>query len=279
MHKSIAAYRDRLRSLRGGDSDIALLETDYLLAHCFDQSRGWILANLDSPLSKEAALRLSACESRFVAAYPLAYVLGEQAFMTLDYRVTADTLIPRPDTASLVEWVLAHFSEADSLRVADLGTGCGTIALMLASEKPAWSVTATDVSDKALAVCRGNAKRLDLMVNCALGSWYDALSGRYDLIISNPPYLAEDDPHLPELSHEPSSALVAKQKGLSDLLHLITHAPGYLAALGVLVLEHGASQGEAVRRCFDSSHWESVTTQQDVAGRDRFTVGYRKGKR
>lgn len=273
---TIAAYREYLKTYRLADAETATLDVDYLLAHCCQQSRAWLLSHLDMPLTLNAHTRLKACYDAFVGGEPLAYVLGSQPFMSIDFAVTHDTLIPRADTGALVEWILGRWDDATPLRVADCGTGSGTIAVMLAHERPQWVITATDISEAALNVCAANARRAGVNIQCVHGSWFEPLEGKFDLIVSNPPYLAKDDSHLPALTHEPLCALVSEDNGLADLKHLVTHAPSYLSADGVLVLEHGATQGQAVRWLFAENEWSNVETFPDIAGRDRFTVGIRR---
>jgi len=276
--QTIAAYREYLKTHRLGDPETAALDVDYLLAHCFEQSRAWLLSHLETRLTPKAHASLKACYEAFISGEPLAYVLGSQPFMSVDLAVTHDTLIPRADTGALVEWVLDRWDNSTALRVVDCGTGSGTIAVMLAHERPHWSITATDISEAALKVCEANAGRAGVTIQCVHGSWFEPLAGEFDLIVSNPPYLAKDDPHLPALTHEPLCALVSEDNGLADLKHLVMHAPSYLSADGVLVLEHGATQGQAVRSVFVGNEWRSVETFPDIAGRDRFTVGTRRRK-
>lgn len=270
---AIVKHREHLLAHRSGDRDTVALDVDYVLAHCCERSRAWVLSHLDAPLSADGYARLAGCYTSFVGGAPLAYVLGSQPFMNLDITVTKDTLIPRADTESLLTWVLARWDKSTCLRVADCGTGSGAIAVTLAHERPSWEVIATDLSLEALAVCEANARRAGVTVACLAGSWYEPLSGCFDMIVSNPPYLAKDDPHLPALTHEPLCALVSEDDGMADLRHLIKHAPPYLAAGGVLVLEHGATQGLAVRSSFSDCGWSAIATYPDIAGRDRFTVG------
>lgn len=232
--------------------------------------------SLSAAQAEQARLDLN----RLAAGEPLAYVLGNQDFWTLRLKVTADTLIPRADTETLVEAVLNQYDHRP-IAVVDLGTGSGAIALALKSERPEWQVSMTDASAAALAIAQENASTLKLDVDTALGSWFDALDSdqdeapqkSFDVIISNPPYIAEDDEHLAALTHEPHSALVAPNQGLADLEHIVSHARSWLKASGRVYLEHGYDQGAAVRGLFDKYGYTAIKTLQDLAQNDRVTVG------
>jgi release factor glutamine methyltransferase len=204
---------------------------------------------------------------------PLAYILGERAFWTLNLTVTPEVLIPRPDTECVVEKVLA-LGQAKQWRVADLGTGSGAIALSLAIEKPTWQLVATDIHAPSLAVAQANACKHQINnVEFALGSWFEPLTGLFDCIVSNPPYIVENDPHLSQLTHEPLRALVAPQQGLADLAYLVRLSSDFLKNQGWLVLEHGFDQSQAVQALLIQAGFCQVTTGQDYGGNDRYTVG------
>lgn len=208
---------------------------------------------------------------------PVAYLTGHQEFWSLDFLVTSDTLIPRPETELLVELALQENHDAKKT-VADLGTGSGAIALAIAHECPRWEIHATDISAKALAVARSNAKRLGLSsVSFHEGDWLQALpSGiKFDVMVSNPPYIAEDDPHLQsgELRYEPPSALVAGEKGLQAIREIVLGARHYLKSGGRLWLEHGYEQAREIRSIFENLGYSEIDTHQDLAGLDRVTGG------
>ncbi len=254
---------------------VTVRELEQLLLHVLEQSRAFLRMYADYLLDAAQTEAFVALRARLVAGEPLAYVLGTQAFWTLNLKVTAATLIPRPDTEMVVTTILELPLPADAC-VVDLGTGTGAIALALTSERPTWQMTATDVSNDALHVAKQNAESHGLdHVRFGLGSWYDALDGegRFDVIVSNPPYIDPDDVHLAGLRHEPITALTAPEHGLADLRHLIAHAPEKLQANGWLVLEHGYDQGAAVRDMLTVRGFQAVRTVRDFGGNDRVSLG------
>ncbi|TCB79558.1 peptide chain release factor N(5)-glutamine methyltransferase [Acinetobacter sp. ANC 4173] len=250
------------------------------------QENAWLLEHIlkiDAfDLSLKSAQELTAEQeqdyvnglARIVAGEPLAYVTGSQPFWTLDLTVTKDTLVPRPDTEVLVETVL-RLDLPEDTRVVDLGTGTGAIALSLASERPNWSVVATDIYEPTLEVALQNAEKHDLtQVKFFLGSWFAALNRQYfDVIVSNPPYIDAKDEHMLNLAAEPERALVADKQGLADIEHIIQQGKKWLAAQGWIVLEHGYDQGEAVRNIFKAAGFKEVRTVKDYGGNDRVTLG------
>ncbi|WP_133501162.1 peptide chain release factor N(5)-glutamine methyltransferase [Cognatilysobacter terrigena] len=251
-------------------------EAELLLAHALGHSPSWLFAHGDDTLDAatlEGALRLI---DRRVAGEPVAYLLGRRGFWTLDLDVTPATLIPRPETERLVELAMKRIPAGDA-HVADLGTGTGAIALALASERPGARVIATDASAEALDVARRNAKRLGLpRVEFRRGDWYAPLAGeRLDVIVSNPPYIADGDPHLVQgdLRHEPASALASGADGLDAIRVIAAGARAHLVDGGWLLVEHGYDQGEAVRRLFSDAGLVDVSTAQDLEHRDRVTLG------
>ena len=257
-------------------SDSPDIDARRLLEHVLERSATWLIVHGGDRLDDAPRTRFNALLQRRLAGEPLAYVIGRAGFWTLDLAVTPDVLVPRPDTETLIETVLAHHDSAP-LRVADLGTGSGAIALALASERPQWQLTGTDASTAALACATANAERLGLAnVNFAAGHWYAPITGqRFDVIVSNPPYVAPDDVHLdaPALRHEPRAALVASAQGLADIQQITRDAPAHLTGGGALYLEHGADQGAAVRTSLIAAGFSGVLTQRDLGGNDRVTHG------
>ena len=240
--------------------------------------REWLIAHDDAPLSAGQQQRFAADCARRAAGEPLAYLLGEREFHGLMLQVGPAVLVPRPDTETLVDWALELLADAPGTApaMADLGTGSGAIALALKHARPDARVCAVEISPAALAVARANGQRLGLDVQWLAGSWWQPLQGRrFDLVSSNPPYIAAGDPHLPALRHEPLQALSPGGDGLSDLRHIIQAAPLHLQPGGWLLLEHGHDQAEAVRALLLQAGLTQVTTRRDLAGRPRCSGGRR----
>jgi release factor glutamine methyltransferase len=238
------------------------------LAHTSGRDRAWLFAHGDEAAPESARDGLA----RLAAGEPLAHLTGWQPFHGLLLQVTPDTLIPRPDTETLVDWGLERL--ADGQRAADLGTGSGAIALSLKAGHPGAHVIATDRSAAALAVARRNGERLGLEVAWRQGDWFQPLAGeRFELILSNPPYIRGDDPHLGALQHEPLGALTPGGDGLADLQHLVSMAPNHLVPGGWLLLEHGWDQAEAVAAALRQRGFSEVGTRRDLGGRPRTTGG------
>ncbi|MFT4179490.1 MAG: peptide chain release factor N(5)-glutamine methyltransferase [Thermomonas sp.] len=252
-------------------------DADLLLAHVLQRPRSWLFAHAGDTLEADAAARFDALLERRAAGEPVAYLTGSRGFWTLELDVNAATLIPRPETELLVELALARLPMDEPARVADLGTGSGAIALAIARERPKAAVIATDASKAALAVAVGNARRNGIdNVWFRRGDWCEALGNeRFDLIVSNPPYIAEGDPHLGEgdLRFEPASALASGADGLDAIRRIVRAAPRHLAASGWLLLEHGWEQGDAVRVLLVDAGFVEVETARDLEQRDRVTLG------
>lgn len=246
-----------------------------LLAERLQQSRAWLISHDDEALSPTLAAQLASEMQQMAEGLPLAYVLGEKEFHGLRLRLSRDTLIPRADTETLVDWaleLLPAFSAAP--RVVDLGTGSGAIALAIKASHAAATLSAVDLSAGALEVARGNAERLGLAVEFVQGSWWNPLRGRsFELIVSNPPYIAGQDPHLPALRHEPLSALTPGGDGLGDLMTLIEGAPAHLSPGGWLLLEHGYDQAEPVALALECRGFVEVSLRRDLGGQPRVSGG------
>ncbi|MDR3368005.1 MAG: peptide chain release factor N(5)-glutamine methyltransferase [Rhodoferax sp.] len=257
------------------------LDAQLLLLHVLSipiTQRGWLLAHDTDLLPAASADRLQALAQRRLAGEPLAYLTGSKAFYGLDLRVTPDVLVPRPDTETLVDWALEVLptTAIATARVLDLGTGSGAIALALKASRPTLDVWATDLSPAALAVAQANAQRLQLEVCFNQGPWLDALpagTSPFDGIVSNPPYIADHDPHLAALRYEPDQALTSGSDGLDDIRRIITTAPVHLKPGGWLLLEHGYDQAEAVRDLLEQNGFTHVQSRRDLAGIERCSGG------
>jgi len=258
------------------DSPTPRLDAELLLAHALGKSRSYLHTWPERELEAEPLERYQAMLMRRQAGEPVAYILGQQGFWSLELEVASHTLIPRPDTELLVETILALLP-ATPAALLDLGTGTGAIALALASERPAWRLTGVDRVPEAVALAERNRVRLKLANASFIAShWFSALAGqRYQLIVSNPPYIAADDRHLGEgdVRFEPSSALVAGADGLDDIRLIIQQAPDYLQAGGWLLLEHGFDQAAAVRELLSARGFSTVESRRDLGGHERISLG------
>lgn len=256
-------------------------EAEVLLGAALGRSRAWLLAHPETPVVDcEATDRFEALVTRRAHGEPVAYLLGTKEFWSLPLAVGPGVLIPRPETELLVERALAHLPTDRQCRVLDLATGSGAVALAIASERSQAQLTATDTAPAALDATRANAARLGLAARMQVlaGSWYEPVAGQaFDLVVSNPPYIADDDPRVePAVRRfEPPQALFAGPTGLEAIAAIVDGAPRHLAADGWLVLEHGDRQGAAVRALFAAAGFVAVTTHPDLAGRERCTEGRR----
>jgi release factor glutamine methyltransferase len=265
---------DALRQARA--AGVARLDAQRLLEHHAGRPRAWLIAHDDETLDAAAAARYAADLERRAAGVPLAYLVSEREFHGLTLTVSPAVLVPRPETELLVDWALELLPPA--AEVVDLGTGSGAIALAIAHARRDARVTATDASAAALAVAQANAERLGLAVGWAAGSWWQPLAGRrFDVALSNPPYIAGDDPHLAALQHEPRGALTPEGDGLAALRDIVAGAPAHLAAGGRLLVEHGFDQAPAVQRLLADAGFEAVETRADLAGLPRATGGRWRG--
>ena len=254
-------------------------DAEALLLHVLGQTRSWLFAHAGDVLDMDVQMAFEALAARRAAGEPVAYLTGRRGFWTLELEVTPATLIPRPETELLVELALERLPRDAAIRVADLGTGSGAIALAIASERPRAQVVATDASADALAVARRNAQRLGIgNVRFVQGDWLAPLAGeRFALIVSNPPYIEAADPHLAQgdLRYEPAAALASGADGLDDIRRIVTGAPAHLDAGGWLLFEHGWNQGAACRGLLDATGYVDVFTEQDLERRDRVSGGRR----
>jgi release factor glutamine methyltransferase len=265
-------------SVLSAASDTPQLDAEILLAYVLQQPRSYLRGRPDRELTNEQSLRYTALLARRMQREPVAYLIGRKEFWSLDLEVSAETLIPRPDTEILIEAALQYFPEKNQhITVADLGTGSGAIALALQSERPNWEIHAVDSSAAALIVARNNAQRLGLMrVSFYVGNWFTALPARkLDLVVSNPPYLSEKEwpSYSADLAYEPRAAFVSGNDGLDAIREICTLVRGYIRTGGYLMIEHGFTQGSAVRELFVTAGCGQVTTVKDLSGQERVTIG------
>ncbi|ANG93117.1 peptide chain release factor N(5)-glutamine methyltransferase [Enterobacteriaceae bacterium 155047] len=258
------------------ESESPKRDAEILLEHVTGKARSFILAFGETALSAAQETQLTELLARRKRGEPVAHLTGEREFWSLPLYVSAATLIPRPDTECLVEQALARLP-AGPCRILDLGTGTGAIALALASERPDCQVTALDVMPDAVALAKRNVERLGLHnVQVLQSSWFTGVAGQsFGMIVSNPPYIDEHDPHLNEgdVRFEPLTALVAADEGLADIEHIITTARQHLVPGGWLLIEHGWTQGQAVRERFLQAGYADTETCRDYGGNDRLTLG------
>ncbi|MCK5716314.1 MAG: peptide chain release factor N(5)-glutamine methyltransferase [Thiomargarita sp.] len=255
-------------------SDSPRLDAEILLSHLLSVRRSHLFAWPDTILTSQQYTQFQTLITRRAQNEPIAYLIGHKEFWSLRLQVTENTLVPRPDTELLVEQSLARLPLEQQTTVIDLGTGSGAIALAIAYERPLCHVLATDKSGAALSVAQKNAHQLGLSVDFLCSDWYSHLDDqKATLIVSNPPYIAKNDPHLKQLQYEPLEALVSGQDGLTDIRYLIAHASAHLRPQGFLLLEHADEQAESVQALFQQYAYTAIHTYQDLAGLDRVTVG------
>jgi release factor glutamine methyltransferase len=269
--RSLLASHDALAS------DDARRESEILLGHALGKSRAWLYAHGDEEISRDAAEMFQSLSAQRLAGTPIAYLVGHREFWTLELAVTAAVLIPRPETELLVELALLHIPQRKKMDIVDLGTGSGAIALAIAHERPLARVVATDASEEALSVARLNSERLEIRnVEFIRSDWFDGLSRMmFDMIVSNPPYIASNDNHLSQgdLRFEPRGALASGFDGLDSIRDIVRSAPEHLKPGGDLLMEHGFDQGAAVRELFSQSGFVDISTSRDSEARERVTGG------
>jgi release factor glutamine methyltransferase len=264
------------RAQLGGDPEAAS-EAQLLLGHVLEHDAAWLYAWPEQALNPAQREHYRELIQGRAAGEPVAYLIGRREFWSLPLGVDRHTLIPRPETEHLVEFILRTLPREHPLRVIDLGTGSGAIALALASERPAWRISASDRSASALHQARRNARDLGLTIEWIQADWLKGIEGPFDLVVSNPPYVAEDDPHLQrgDLRFEPRDALASGPDGLDAIRRLISQAPSRLAPGGRLVFEHGCEQGTASRTLLAEAGFTDIGTGRDLADLERFSHGCR----
>jgi release factor glutamine methyltransferase len=260
-----------IRQWLADNADLPRLEAELLLEACAGLSRAQIIAYPERLLTTPQCEALGKQAAALREGTPIAYILGEREFWGLSFTVTSDVLIPRPETELLVELVIAHAPH--TAEILDLGTGSGAIAVAAAHERPDLQVTAVDRSCAALGVARENAQRQQVAITFKHSNWFTELQGQWDVIVSNPPYIAPNDPHLPALAAEPAQALIAAEDGLADLSHIIGASGDYLRPQGWLMVEHGYNQAHLVRNMMQQAGFKQVTSARDLAQIERATYG------
>lgn len=260
------------------ESETPRLDAELLLGFVLQKNSAWLLAHSNDELPLPSQEKFLALLERRIAGEPIAHVIGSRGFWTLDLSVTSDTLIPRPETELLVELAISKCVSDKKLRILDLGAGTGAIALAIASECKNAEVIAVDKSIGALEVARENGRRNNLQVEFIQSDWFVGLAGKkFDLIVSNPPYIPDQDPHLlqGDLRFEPIAALASGTDGLDDIRLIIVQAPQYCMPAAWLMIEHGFDQGEAIRALFSEAGFVNIEVVQDLEQRDRVTIGQR----
>jgi len=252
---------------------IERVDIELLLAKALNQPRVYLYTHPEQSLASTELELFNKLLRRREQGEPVVYILGETEFYSLKFYISPGVLIPRPETELLVELVLEKF-KLQKLSVLELGTGSGVIAVTLAKNRPDWTITATDISETALEVARKNADFNGIHnINFIKSHWYENLDQtRVELIISNPPYIPEEDPHLRDLSFEPQLALVSGKEGMDDIRAIISGAKAYLKPDGWILLEHGYDQADQVQSCFLENHYTEVKTEKDLSGLSRMTI-------
>ena len=276
MSVNTVNIKSALASAAKINSDSARLDVELLLCHTLKKPRTFLFAWPDYELTPAQGSQFRDYVHRRASGEPIAFIVGKKSFWTLELEVDPSTLIPRPDTELLVEQALRNLPEHKALRVLDLGTGTGAIALAVAAERPQADVVAVDCSLAAvqLATRNGQTNRIK-NVTVRQSDWFSEVDGLFDLIISNPPYICESDPHLiaGDVSFEPRSALVAADNGLADIRAIVGQAPAYLRAQGRLLIEHGWLQALSVQKIFSENTFSGIKTWKDLNHNDRVTGG------
>lgn len=273
---SIANLLNQSQYLLQPRSDSALLDAQILLCFVLDKPRTYLLTWPEKHLSNDnVALFVNLLTRRYLGE-PIAYITGEKEFWSLPFKVSTATLIPRPDTETLIELVLSNFDEQSNINCLDLGTGTGAIALALASENNTWKIDAVDFNEHAVQLAKENAHNLNLpQVTIFQSDWFSQVNKdkKYQLIVSNPPYIDSSDANLTQgdVRFEPSSALIAGDNGLADIRYIADKARDFLTNSGAVFFEHGFEQGSAVRKLLTSFGYINAQTNQDLNGKDRIT--------
>jgi release factor glutamine methyltransferase len=258
-------------------SPSAMLDAQVLLTHVLRCNTAHLAAWPEKTLSEDQLADFQKLVNRRQQGVPVAHLTGSREFWSLDFSVDDSTLIPRPETETLVEYLLENFGDRENLKLLDMGTGSGAIAISIAREKPGWEIVASDISERALKLARQNCSDHDTgNVTLIHSDWFQSIDQEnFDIIISNPPYIASDDPHLTQgdVRFEPESALSSGATGMDDIEHICSHAKEYLLKNGWLMVEHGYNQKQLVADCFARNGFSEIEQRQDLSGHTRMTAG------
>lgn len=274
-YQTLGAALQNITERLNKSSETPHLDAELLLSKAILQTREYILIHPEKELTLAQITELEKFTQRRVAGEPIAYILGHKEFWSLDLEVNKDVLIPRPETEHLIEWALEHLPKKESLFVADLGVGSGAIAIALAKEFPQWHIHGTENNQRALAMAKRNTEHHHITnLDFFLGHWCQPLPRKdYAAILSNPPYIADHDPHLLNLKFEPQSALNGGKEGLAAFQEIIPEAKNYLRPNGYLILEHGYDQRDKVIHLMSQSGFKNIQDHKDLAGQPRFVTG------
>jgi len=273
MTKTVGKLLDIGCKLLANASDTPKLDSSLLVAEVLAKSREWVVSHTDESVEAEEEAEVHSLFLRRHDGEPIAYIRGYQPFWKRDFVVTRDTLIPRPDTELIVEIILSRFSE-DSIKVADLGTGSGALAVSLGAERPKWKILGIDISESALSVAKQNAGELK-NVRFSLGSWFSNVKESFDLIISNPPYVRSGDRHLMALKFEPTLALAAGEDGLECYRQIIKGCNEHIIPGGYILFEHGYEQQRALEKLLLNAGFIGVEGFKDLQGQPRAVIARR----
>ena len=258
------------------NSDTARLDAEVLLCHTANIDRSTLYAHPEQVVDEDAINSYRSIIEARKKGQPVAYLTNTKEFWSMEFMVNEHTLIPRPDTECLMTTTLNYLPKDKPLTIADLGTGCGIVAICIARERPQCHVVATDISSQSIQVARQNAD-LHLINNISFikSNWFENINDRFHMVVSNPPYIKENDEHLKtgDVKHEPLLALTSGEDGLDAIRHIINNAPNYLHPGGCLLLEHGFDQGEKVRRLLHKQGFVDTNTFKDYGGNDRVSIG------
>jgi len=253
------------------------LDARVLLCHVLQCNTAHLAAWPEKVLTDEQQEKYVQLIAQRQQGLPVAHLTGQREFWSLNFTVDNSTLIPRPETETLIEFILSQFADRKHLRMLDMGTGTGAIAIAIAKEKPGWQITASDIAAAAVKLARHNSEKLKCEnISFIQSDWFENISAKdFDLIVSNPPYIAADDPHLlqGDIRFEPATALVSGKSGMDAIEHICMHAKNHLAKNGWLIVEHGYNQKKEVADCFTKNGFVQITQQQDLSGHVRMSAG------